>query len=177
MKDFSFITNSHPSAIEDMYHQFVANPENIDPELKKFFEGFDFAMSHATDKLDVKTTANTPNTAAANASIPLAGNLGKEFAVYQLIRAYRKRGHLVADTNPIKPRKDRKANLALEFFGLSDADLQTQFQAGKALGLGETATLEHILSHLKKVYTSHVGLEYTYINNKEKYDFIEKEFD
>ena len=177
MKDFSFITNSHPSAIEDMYHQFVVNPENIDPELKKFFEGFDFAMSHATDKLDVKTTANTPNTAAANASIPLAGNLGKEFAVYQLIRAYRKRGHLVADTNPIKPRKDRKANLGLEFFGLGDADLQTQFQAGKALGLGETATLANILIHLKKVYTSHVGIEYTYINNKEKYDFIEREFE
>jgi 2-oxoglutarate dehydrogenase E1 component len=181
MKDFSFITNSHPSAIEDMYLQYVANPTTVDPELKKFFEGFDFAMSHSTDKLDVKqNNASKPHD--ANVVIPSSdvsnyANLGKEFAVYQLIRAYRKRGHLVADTNPIKPRKDRKPNLGIEHFGLSDADMSTPFQAGKALGLGNTATLAQILSHLQIVYTAHVGIEYTYINNKEVYDFLEKEFE
>jgi 2-oxoglutarate dehydrogenase E1 component len=187
MKDFSFITNSHPAAIEDMYNQYIANPANVDPELKKFFEGFDFAISNTIERLDVKHIATAESNHLskpidANAILPSSevtsyGNLGKEFAVYQLIRAYRKRGHLIADTNPIKPRKDRKPNLGLEHFGLSDADMATPFQAGKALGLGDTASLAQILKHLQVVYTSHVGIEYTYINNKEVYDFLEREFE
>ena len=45
MKDFSYITNSHPSFIEGLYQEFLGNPEAVDPELRKFFEGFDFAMA------------------------------------------------------------------------------------------------------------------------------------
>jgi len=49
MKDFSYITNSHPSFIEGLYRDFTENPEGVDPELRKFFEGFDFAMSFGKD--------------------------------------------------------------------------------------------------------------------------------
>ena len=45
MKDFSYITNSSPAFIENLYREYLQNPENVDPELKKFFEGFDFAIS------------------------------------------------------------------------------------------------------------------------------------
>ena len=48
MKDFSYITNSSPAFIENLYRDFVNNPESVDPDLKKFFEGFDFAMANAT---------------------------------------------------------------------------------------------------------------------------------
>ena len=41
MKDFSFITNQHPAYIESLYSDFVKDPASVDPELKKFFEGFD----------------------------------------------------------------------------------------------------------------------------------------
>ena len=45
MKDFSYITNSHPSFIEGLYQDYTKDPESVDPELRKFFEGFDFAVS------------------------------------------------------------------------------------------------------------------------------------
>src|ERR1035438_3852840 len=45
MKDFQFITNSSPAYIENLYQDFVKNPDTVDPELKKFFEGFDFAIT------------------------------------------------------------------------------------------------------------------------------------
>ena len=48
MKDFSYITSSSPAFIENMYRDFVNNPESVDADLKKFFEGFDFAMANAT---------------------------------------------------------------------------------------------------------------------------------
>ena len=48
MKDFSYITNSHPAFIENLYRDFINNPDSVDPEMRKFFEGFDFAFSEDT---------------------------------------------------------------------------------------------------------------------------------
>ncbi|MEO6905208.1 MAG: hypothetical protein ABI148_02520, partial [Ginsengibacter sp.] len=45
MKDFSYITNSHPAYIENLYTDYKKNPESVDVDLRKFFEGFDFAIS------------------------------------------------------------------------------------------------------------------------------------
>ncbi|MEI6184837.1 MAG: hypothetical protein WCP65_04855, partial [Bacteroidota bacterium] len=46
MKDFSFITNSHPAYIESLYQEFIKDSSTVDPDLKKFFEGFDFAVAN-----------------------------------------------------------------------------------------------------------------------------------
>ena len=37
MKDFSYITNSHPEYIENLYRDFLKDPASVDPEIKKFF--------------------------------------------------------------------------------------------------------------------------------------------
>ncbi|MFX8868111.1 hypothetical protein ABTM84_19240, partial [Acinetobacter baumannii] len=75
----------------------------------------------------------------------------KEIAVYRLILGYRNKGHLIATTNPVRPRKDRGANLNLEFFGLSASDLNTEFEVGNFLGLGKTS-LKNIQQYLEKCY-------------------------
>lgn len=158
MKDFQYITNSHPAYIEGLYKDFAKDPNSVDADLRKFFEGFDFAVAN--------------NSAAATAgSTAFAGNLDKEFAVFRLIRAYRKKGHLVAKTNPIRERKDRYARLELSNFGLSEADLNTGFVAGKYVGM-ENAPLRNIISHLQKCYTSHVGVQVGYINDQVKLDWL-----
>lgn len=166
MKDFSYITNSHPSYIESLYSEFVKDPNSVDIELKKFFEGFDFAVANGS--------------AAASGQVASAvgpdADWMKEIRVYRLILGYRNKGHLLAKTNPIRERKDRGANLDLPFFGLSDADLNTVFQAGNILGLG-AATLKDILAHLKKVYATHVGVEFKYISDQKKIDWLTAEME
>jgi 2-oxoglutarate dehydrogenase E1 component len=159
MKDFQFITSAHPSYIENLYKDFVENPESVDPELKKFFQGFDFAV----------TAGSAP--VAVNGSAPATGNLLKEFAVYALILGYKHRGHLLAEINPLKKRKDHQARLNLSDFNLSDADLDTAFEAGNFIGLGKTS-LRNILQFLQKTYCGHVGVEFMYIRDKEKLDFL-----
>src|SRR6476659_6190954 len=124
MKDFSYITQSHPAYIENLYKDFIQNPESVDPEYRKFFEGFDFAISNGVNGHGSTSSTQT----ISSTSVPVdAVQLSKEFAVYNLILAYRKKGHLVARTNPIRERKDRGANLDLKFFGLSESDLQQKF--------------------------------------------------
>ena len=164
MKDFQYITSSHPSYIENLYNDFVKDPNTVDADLRKFFEGFDFSVTNG------RSASVKNGNALAPASVSIT-NLDKEFAVYRLIAAYRKKGHLIAHTNPIRERKDRHANLGLENFGLTETDLNTGFEAGKFIGLGK-ATLSAILEKLNKIYTGHVGIEISSLNNEQKVNWL-----
>jgi len=182
MKDFSYITNSHPSFIEGTYNQFLQDPNSIDPELKKFFEGFDFAMQNAATNSIASTntsqsSSSVSNVAAANVNSDSPSiDWSKEINVYRLILGYRNKGHLIAKTNPIRERKDRHANLDLHFFELSDADLTSTFYAGNLIGLGAT-TLHTIVEHLQNVYAKNIGIEYKYISDQEKVDWLTNEME
>ena len=163
MRDFSYITNAHPAYIESLYNDFLKNPESIDPELKKFFEGFDFAVAHENIAQQNGMVATAENVDATT--------LSKEFNVYNLILAYRRKGHLVAKTNPIRPRKDRHANLDLKYFNLSEEDINTHFWAGQFVGL-PSASLKEIIEKLERVYCNHVGVEFTYITDPETMNWV-----
>ncbi len=99
-----------------------------------------------------------------------------EINAYRLILGYRNKGHLIAKTNPIRPRKDRGANLELSFFGFTEADLDRTFYAGNLIGLG-TTTLRNILTQLQKSYADHIGIEFKYISDQKKVDFLTKEME
>ncbi len=170
MKDFSYITGSHPAFIETLYKDFLKDPSSIDAEWKKFFEGFDFAVSN-------KATNGVAKTLPAEqkiAEIPV--DALREIKVYRLILGYRNKGHLIAKTNPIRERKDRNANLDLSFFGLSENDLDQTFKSGELIGLG-TTTLRNILAHLQKIYAGSVGVEFKYISDQEKINWITREME
>ncbi len=130
--------------------------------MRRFFEGFDFAISQnngSTNGIVVSGTAVDTK------------QLDKEFAVYQLIQAYRRKGHLAAKTNPIRERKDRHANLDLKYFGLEKENLADEFFAGKFISLGKTS-LQKIIDHLKKCYTASLGVEYSSLNDPERIDWV-----
>ncbi len=169
MKDFSYITQSHPAYIEGLYNDFVQDPESVDPDFRKFFEGFDFAM--------LKPNNGQANIAGNEQAVAVdADQLSREFAVYRLIEAYRKKGHLVARTNPIRERKDRGAELDLKYFGLKESDLQQNFAAAQFAGLPQ-AKLEQVIDKLKKTYCGHIGVEYKYIVNQKKLDWLQNEIE
>ncbi len=187
MKDFQYITSQSPAFIESLYREFEKNPDSVDPDFKKFFEGFDFAI--ANNAAPAKSAAN--GSGAATASVPSAAvsepSAGEvfdpiaigwmsEIRVYRMILGYRNKGHLIADTNPIRKRKDRGANLDLGFFKLSEEDLDKTFHAGNLIGLGNT-TLRNIIAHLQKCYASHVGIEFKYISDQKKIDFLTTEME
>ena len=167
MKDFTYITNSHPAFIEGLYQQFLTDPASVDPDIIKFFEGFDFAMQNVTV---------APAQGAASTVSNVSADWANEIKVYRLILGYRNKGHLIATTNPIRTRKDRGANLDLAFFGLTDADLTKTFQVGSIIGLGAT-TLNNILTHLQKTYAKNVGVEFKYISDQQRVDWLTNELE
>jgi 2-oxoglutarate dehydrogenase E1 component len=97
----------------------------------------------------------------------------KEFRVIALINAYRERGHLFTRTNPVRDRRTYSPTLDLENFGLADADLATEFEAGSELGIGR-ATLAAIVDHLKATYCQSIGAEYRFIRDPERVQWLQQ---
>lgn len=161
MDSFSYLANADVAAISDLYDQYKANAESVDESWQKFFQGFDFSYKWASE-----------NGAAGNGHA--GGDLAqvqKEMAVISLIKAFRSRGHLLAKTNPVRTRKDRRPRLELKDYALSEADLNTEFEAGKFLGIGR-ATLKTIVDSLYKIYAGHIGFEYSYIREPEAKEWL-----
>ena len=88
-----------------------------------------------------------------------------------LIHGYRTRGHLFTQTNPVRARRTYTPTLALENFDLSEADLETVFQAGNEVGIGP-ATLRNIVAHLEETYCHSIGIEYMFIREPERLKWI-----
>ena len=154
MDKFSFIGNGDVNAIEELYKQFKQDPTSVDEGWNKFFQGFDFFQSNYGDQAVSEGTL-------------------KEFKVIDLINAYRIRGHLFTQTNPVRERRKYSPTLDLENFGLSDNDLDTVFNAGVEIGIGP-AKLQDIVSHLQTTYCKSIGVEYMYIRNVEKLAWLKK---
>ncbi len=99
----------------------------------------------------------------------------KEARVMELINAYRVRGHLIADIDPLHALPILyHPELDLETYGLTIWDLDREFITG-GLGGTESATLREILDILQRAYCGKVGIEYRHIQSKEEKLWIREE--
>ncbi len=98
----------------------------------------------------------------------------KQANVLQLINAYRIRGHLLADIDPLNMTSHAEAELELENFDLTIWDLDREFITGGLHGT-KTATLREILSILRRAYCGKVGIEYRHIQNKTEKEWIREQ--
>ncbi len=161
MDSFSFLANADVSVISDLYESYKTDANSVDESWQKFFKGFDFSLTWGADKAIANGTISSVD----------ATHVQKEMAVISLIKAFRSRGHLLAKTNPVRTRKDRRPRLALKDYSLSETDLETEFEAGKFLGIGK-AKLKVIIETLDKIYSGHIGFEYAYIREPDVKDWL-----
>jgi len=158
MDKHSYIGNSSPEVIEDLYRQFLLNPSNVEESWRQFFSGFEFAREKFGDD---------------DYSNIIPEQVDKEFKVINLINGYRNRGHLFTKTNPVRERRKYFPSLEIATFGLLESDFDVVFQAGNELGIGP-AKLKDIISHLEQTYCGAVGAEYKYIRSPEVIEWLER---
>jgi 2-oxoglutarate dehydrogenase E1 component len=92
----------------------------------------------------------------------------KQARVLELINAYRVRGHLIADIDPLHAMPlHQHPELDIETYGLTIWDLDRNFITGGLAGK-ESATLREILEILRRAYCGKVGIEYRHIQSKEQ---------
>ena len=159
MDRLNYINSGNAAYINSLYEAYKQEPESVDFGWQKFFEGFDFGKD---------TPAAPVSTIPAEAS----DHFFKEINVLNMIDGYRSRGHLFTKTNPVRERRKYFPGKELETFGLSDADLDTVFNAGVQVGLGP-ATLRDIRQLLEETYCESIGAEYRYIRNPIKIKWFE----
>ncbi len=116
-------------------------------------------------------TDSTPSlgTGSASASAKIS-KVEKQARVFELIRAYRVRGHLLADTNPLGYEPRALGELDPAAYGLTVWDLDRVFLTGGIGGEGgtEKLPLRDLLERLWDTYTGHVGSEFMHISNPEE---------
>jgi 2-oxoglutarate dehydrogenase E1 component len=156
--DFSHLSSSDITFIDSLYDSYRSNPQSVDESWQRFFQGFEFSS------VGFGTSGGTGEGISDQ-------SLRSEFNVFRLIQSFRTRGHLLSDTNPIRPRRDRKARISLEEYGLTEADRNTVFQAGEFVGLGP-ATLDQIIDHMKHIYCGKIGFQYMHSNNTDVRRFM-----
>ena len=152
MDKFSFLGSIHSGMIEKMYDRYLHDPNSLEEEWVRFFQGFDFAK-------EVYSEEDIPQI------------FQKEFKVINLIDAYRKSGHLFTKTNPVRERRQYFPTLDIQNFGLEESDMEVEFQAGEQVGIGPSK-LSDIIAHLEKVYCQSIGVEYMYIRDPKEIDWI-----
>lgn len=150
MDKFSYISQADVGYLDQLYQNYKKDSASVDATWQKFFEGYEFSQQRFGD----------------NGAVAADGPSIKETQVRNLIFAYRSFGHLKAKTNPVRERRNHNVHLDLKFVGLSDSDLDTEFDVGAEIGLGRT-TLKKIVEKLQAVYLGPIGFEYNGIRNDE----------
>jgi len=160
MDKYSFLNSAHTAYFAELYEQYLNNPDTVEPSWRAFFQGFDFGIENAEGQ-------------AIAGTVEVPESVKKEFQVVRLIEGYRTRGHLFTKTNPVRNRRTYSPNLDVENFGLTQEDLSTVFNAGSIVGIGPS-TLATIVEHLQKTYCESIGVEYMYVRNVEKKEWIKE---
>jgi multifunctional 2-oxoglutarate metabolism enzyme len=101
-------------------------------------------------------------------------DIEKQARVLELINAYRVRGHLIADIDPLKLMPvQNHPELDLETYGLTIWDLDRSFWTGGLAGR-EQMPLREIIALMRRVYCGKVGTEYRFISNPVEKEWIRR---
>jgi multifunctional 2-oxoglutarate metabolism enzyme len=101
--------------------------------------------------------------------------ISKQARILELIHAYRVRGHMMADTDPLEYRQRSHPDLQVETHGLTLWDLDREFAAGSFGGEGRPfMKLRHILGILRDSYCRTTGIEYMHIMDPEQRRWIQE---
>ncbi len=162
----SQLSGGNAGFIEDLYEQYLVAPDSVSAQWKAYFDAM--KGREAGDVPHSAVMAQVQQAARLGARAGTAGGIDedaarKQTAFGKLVTAYRSRGHLGAALDPLGMTLPQPApDLALEFHGLSDADLDREFDVATYFG-APRLKLRDLLAKLKATYSGHIGAEFMHI--------------
>lgn len=167
--------------IEDLYSQYVEDPNSVDPSWKPLFEEYfgQVPNGHATGRVhagfvprslfepvhlgengtDDGDTEYHDNDHETPVNTP-SKNAKFAARVAKLVRDYRLRGHLVADLDPLgRPRTNSPPGLDISHHGFSKEDLSVPLYYKSLFG-DKQVTLGTLIDRLKTLYCQHIAVEF-----------------
>jgi 2-oxoglutarate dehydrogenase E1 component len=154
--------------VESLYGQFLRAPDSVPAEWRAYFERLSRGNGNGHHP-EVEGPSFRPrsifNPPGAAARIEGAGaDLALQDRVDQLVRAFRVRGHKVAQLDPLGLPREQHPELDLAHYGLTEADLDKSFSA-RTLSGPSTLTLREIIERLRRTYCGPIGVQFMHIDD------------
>ena len=193
LAETSFLYGGNAAFVEDLYAKWEANPASVEPSWQAFFaslgesgaaakpqwvkpaapaarpdwmSAIDGMWPAVEAKLAKGVEARKPGVSQDEVRAATLDSL----RAIMMIRAYRMRGHLKANLDPlgIATTPGDASELEPASYGFAEADFDRPIFLDYVLGL-ETATIREILAILRRTYCGNVGVQYMHVSNpKEK---------
>ena len=197
----SFLHGTNSAFIEQMYEKYLHNPLSVPTDWQTFFSGISDQPTNEmkdaswSEYRDIKSNngdlvsaidGNWPdevrsfeNELKSSNAINIHEGTSKNATLdsiraIMMIRAYRIRGHLKANLDPLGLiEKNEHTELQPETYGFKAEDMERQIFLDNVLGL-EFATLKEILEILNRTYCSTVGIEFMHISDPEEKSWLQQ---
>ena len=167
----SFLNKSNSAFIEDMYIRFIENDPNLPESWKKYFETLDDDIQSVIKEIEGPTWQPKKKKINVRTS-PKINNQDSEVSknesikTISLIRAYRIRGHLIANLDPLgMMNREYIHDLHPKDHGFKKEDYDKKIFLGSYMDANGYASINEILPKLRKIYCSTIGVEYMHISD------------
>ena len=173
------LSGANATYVEALYEQYLRNPDGIDPAWRDYFDALGPADAPERAHRAVIAGVAARSQASAAGRAPARSDGGeKQAAVSRLIQIYSNRGHLIAHIDPLGLlQRPRPRVLDLDYAGLSEADLDTEFvTTSRNDWIPRRATLREIMARLERVYCGHIGAEFAHVSNSDERLWLQDEF-
>ncbi len=163
--------------IDDLYVQFIQDPNSVSPGWRKYFE--EFSLTSAP-QLSASASAN-PDPRQAETIGDVTRTIRDEAMwlarmqdrVDHLVREYRVRGHMMAQLDPLGIVRQAPPELDPQSYGVQPSDLDREFSC-PALQYVNARTLRDILTKLRNTYCRSIGVQFMHIENRTIRDWLQR---
>ncbi len=186
-KKTSFLAGNNSEFINEFYSDFLSDPGSLPESWRKFFEGLSdeeqliyddlkgpsWSPERKNKKIILKPLTNNSQEESHELNLDSVKLATKDSVrAIMLIRAYRIRGHLIANLDPLSlQKKEEHQELKPETYGFTKKDFNRKIFLDGVLGL-QYGDLNQILKILKKTYSSNIGYEFMHMGDPEEKTWI-----
>ncbi len=191
---------SNATLIEELYDRYLENPQNVDASWRDFFKESSSGagrgiLSPSWAKVKTQVIGAVDAEAAAEAAKKAKDGKGKtagqpgsnmvqmeehahaSIRAMMLVRAYRVRGHLIANLDPLGLEvNDYHPELDPAQYGFTEADMEREIFLDGVLGLSK-AKLKDILSILRQTYCGTIGVEFMHIQFPDQKSWVQRKIE
>ena len=186
----SFLSSNSSEFIEQLYKDYAEDPSSVPSEWSEFFSGLKDQKDKILKTIDgpswspnrtKKIIPSNGNIISDKVSKPeentntlqsLSSSAKESVRANMLVRAYRIRGHLISELDPLGLlKRNEHPELKPETYGFSNKDLNKKIFLDGVLGI-QTGSLKEILSIAKKTYCKNIGFEFMHMSDPEERKWI-----
>ena len=176
MWDSAHLSGGNAAYVEELYELYLHDPNAVPEEWRTYFQKLPSDGNPATDVSHstirdhfVLLAKNQRRAQPVSAGSVSSEHEKKQVEVLRLVQAYRMRGHQAATLDPLGLwQRPAPADLSINHYGLTNADLDTIFRTGELYIGKEEATLREIHEALQQTYCRTIGAEFTHIVDSEQ---------